>query len=108
MGHFNLFQVFWGVSVNTGRYSRFGRHEICALKKKICSKNQNKFTFCKPKNLKRKKKKRRNEQGICIAKKKNRIEKFETQLEKRHCRTSTGRRHRNEQRGRRVDEDVKV
>ena len=41
-------------------------------------------------------------------KKKNRIEKFETQLEKRHCRTSTGRRHRNEQRGRRVDEDVKV
>ena len=36
LGHFNLFQVFQDISVNIGRNSRFGRHEVCTLKKK-CS-----------------------------------------------------------------------
>ena len=29
-GHFSLFRVFWDVSVNTGRNSKFGRYEVCA------------------------------------------------------------------------------
>ena len=33
-GHFSLFWVFRDILVNTGRNSRFGRHEVCALKKK--------------------------------------------------------------------------
>ena len=40
--HFSLFRVFQNVSVNTGRNSRFGRHEVCALKKK---------KFLKPKQI---------------------------------------------------------
>ena len=34
--------MFWVVSVNTGQNSRFGWHEICALKKKM---------FLKPKQI---------------------------------------------------------
>ena len=34
--------MFWVVSVNTSQNSRFGRHEICALKKKM---------FLKPKQI---------------------------------------------------------
>ena len=34
-GHFGLFRVFQDISVNTGQNSRFGQHEICALKKKV-------------------------------------------------------------------------
>ena len=41
-------------------------------------------------------------------KKKNHIEKFETQLEKMHCRTGTGRRHRSYKQGERQNVDVKV
>ena len=36
------FRVFWDVSVNTGRNSRFGRNEVCNLKKKM---------FLKPKQI---------------------------------------------------------
>ena len=36
-GHFGLFRVFRDVSVNTGRNSRFGQHEVYALKKKKSS-----------------------------------------------------------------------
>ena len=46
------------------------------------------------KNSKGKKMKRKERnKGTCTTKK-NRIEKVETQLEKWHCRTGTGRRHR--------------
>ena len=51
------------------------------LKKKNCSKNQNKFAFCKLKTSKGKKKKWKEEinKGTYTAKKINRIEKFEIQ-----------------------------
>ena len=59
MGHFNLFQVFWGVSVNTGRYLRFGWHEICALKKKkFVLKTKTNLHSINQKTLKEKKKKK--------------------------------------------------
>ena len=40
---FGLFRVFRDVSINTGRNSRFGQHEVCALKKKK--------KFLKPKQI---------------------------------------------------------
>ena len=43
-GHSGIFQVFRGVWVNTSRNLRFGRHEVCALKKK-------KFVFKTKTNL---------------------------------------------------------
>ena len=30
LGHFGLFRVFRDVLINTGRNSKFGRHEVCA------------------------------------------------------------------------------
>ena len=62
--HFGLFWVFRDVSVNTGRNSRFGRHEVYALKKKILKTKTN-LHFVHPKTTKEKKKKtkkKRNEQ----------------------------------------------
>ena len=46
--------------------------------------------------------------GTFTTKKKNRIEKFETQLEKKHYCTSTGRRHRSYEQGGRQNVNVKV
>ena len=59
-GHFGLFWAFQDVLINIGRNSRFGQHEVCALKKK---------KFLKPKqicilyteNSQKEKKKKRNE-----------------------------------------------
>ena len=44
----------------------------------------------------------------CTAKKKSYWEIWDSKLEKRHCRTSTGRRHRSCEQGGRQNVDVKV
>ena len=46
--------------------------------------------------------------GTFTTKKENRIEKFETQLEKKHYRIGTGRRHRSYEQGGRQNVNVKV
>ena len=64
--------MFRDVSVNIGRNSRFGQHEVCALKKKIVLKTETNLhsvhrKTSKGKKEKRKKKKKRNEmnKGTC-------------------------------------------
>ena len=67
-GHFSLFRVFQDVSVNTGWNSRFSRHEVCALKKKMFLKPKQIYILYTKKSQKEKKKwkeKKRNEQRYC-------------------------------------------
>ena len=63
-GHFSLVRVFWDVLVNTGQNSRFGRHEVYALKKKNFLKSKQICILYTEKTQKEKKKneKKRNEQ----------------------------------------------
>ena len=46
--------------------------------------------------------------GTCTAKKKSYWEIWDSKLEKKHCRTGTGRRHRSYEQGGRQNIDVKV
>ena len=64
--HFSIFRVFWDISVNTGRNSKFGRYEVCALKKKNFLKTKTNLHFVHPKTSKGKKKieKKINEQRL--------------------------------------------
>ena len=62
-GHFSLFRVFRDVSVNTGRNSRFARHEVCGQKKKKVLKTKTNLHFVHKKTSKGKKnEKKRNQQ----------------------------------------------
>ena len=66
-GHFSLFQVFWDVSVNTGQNSKFGRYEVCALKKKNVLKTKTNLHFVHPKTSRGKKNEKKiNEQRLLI------------------------------------------
>ena len=80
-GHSGIFQVFRGVWVNTSRNLRFGRHEVCALKKKkFVFKTKTNLHSVNQKTSKGKKMKRKEmNKGTCAVKRKNCIEKFETQ-----------------------------
>ena len=103
--------MFWDVSINTGKNSRFSRHEICVffLKKKFLKSKQICILYIeKSKKEKKTKIKEMNKGTFTTKKKKNCIEKFETQLEKKHYCTSTGRRHRSYEQGGRQNVNVKV
>ena len=60
--HFSLFSMFWVVSVNTGQNSRFGRHEICALKKNVLKTKTNLHSVHRKTSKGKKNENKRNEQ----------------------------------------------
>ena len=61
LGHFSLFWVFQDISVNIGRNSRFGRHEVCALKKNVLKIKTNLHSVHRKISKEKKKKMKRNE-----------------------------------------------
>ena len=85
-------------------------HEVCALKKKkIVFKTKTNLHSVNQKSSKGKKMKRKEmNKGTCAVKKKLYWEIWDSKLEKRHCCTGTGRKHRSYEQGWRQNVDVKI